>query len=119
MCSLERGPLQGREIHYIDGTDESYRNTLVLTPQAEDQWLKSASSMRAHKADDTRASWLKLLTALQKTENQSRYWDEREGIRGALSAPDLPIVKPKYGITVALQRKLNSWDFMPQTVNKV
>lgn len=70
----KRGPIHGREIHYIDGSDDSYKNTRVLGPQAQEK-IEAEATARVHTADDERASWVTLLSTLQLKESSSRKWD--------------------------------------------
>src|SRR4051812_14471391 len=71
----KKGPLLGRDIHYIDGTPESYQNTRVLQPSVQKK-VDEQNSARVRTADDERASWVNLLSALQTEEDQSRSWDK-------------------------------------------
>jgi hypothetical protein len=98
----------------IDGTPESYKNTQVLSPQAQVKEEEDAVA-RVHTADDERASWVTLLSALQLKEYSSRQWDAQKRLE---SAPAKFISPPEYGITVGLQKKTRSWDFIPSSINK-
>ncbi|CAG8972634.1 hypothetical protein HYALB_00005403 [Hymenoscyphus albidus] len=110
-----KGPIHNRPIHYIDGTDESYQNTRVLKPDDE----KNASDKtvgRVHTADDERASWVTLLSALQTAEASSRRWDELERNKAPPKIPRIPLAE--HQIAVGLQRKTRSWDFIPSSITK-
>jgi hypothetical protein len=107
-----RGPIPGREIHYIVGTDASYQNTRVLGPKAQQEADEQAIA-RVHTADDERASWVTLLSTLQREERESRAWDERERTRMPTS-----VKAPFYALAVGLQSKTRSWDFMPSSITK-
>jgi hypothetical protein len=117
----KRGPIQGRDIHYIDGTPKSYKATKVLGYDAQVEQDIQATA-RVHTADDERASWVTLLSTLQREEKESRKWDENMRIVppppseafGTLKAPDVP----QYMLAVGLQRKTRSWDFMPAQVTR-
>ena len=105
----KKGPIPARAIHYVDGSDDSYQNTRVLRPVEQDQADKQAVS-RVHTADDERASWVTLLSTLQRAEGDSRVWDMK--VRGTAFRP------PKYQIAVGLQSKTRSWDFIPSSITK-
>ncbi|KAL2067038.1 hypothetical protein VTL71DRAFT_1462 [Oculimacula yallundae] len=112
-----RGPIAGKKIHYICGTDESYADTRVLPPLAQ-QAVDSEASSRVHTADDEKASWVNLLSALQLKEQQSRAWDQEWRIK---SPPRDSCAKPKeptYMLAVGLQYKTRSWDFIPSSITK-
>ncbi|KAK0104775.1 hypothetical protein ONS95_005045 [Cadophora gregata] len=113
----ERGPIAGRPIYYIDGTDESYDNTRVLLPQAREKADKEATA-RVHTADDEKASWVNLLSALQLKEQQSRAWDKEWSVKSPPRAGFLKVGDPKYKVAVGLQRKTRSWDFIPSSITK-
>ncbi|TVY83380.1 hypothetical protein LSUE1_G001256 [Lachnellula suecica] len=104
-----KGPIPGRTIHYVDGTDDSYTKTRVLKPDDQDQADKQAVD-RVHTADDERASWVTLLSTLQLAEKNSQKWD-REARGTAFKAP-------KYQIAVGMQSKTRSWDFIPSSITK-
>ncbi|KAF4633579.1 hypothetical protein G7Y89_g4534 [Cudoniella acicularis] len=115
--SNTKGPIPDRKIHYIDGTDASYKNTKVLKPQAQKKHDETAIS-RVHTADDERASWVTLLSMLQRAEYDSRDWDKT--VRTA-TPPRTPIKiaeDPEYEIAVGLQGKIRSWDFIPASITK-
>lgn len=105
----KKGPIPGRAIYYIDGTDISYKNTRVLRPVEQDQEDKQTVA-RVHTADDERASWVTLLSTLQLAEGNSRNWDRLS--RGT------SFKEPKYQIAVGLQGKTRSWDFIPSSITK-
>ncbi|KAE9369006.1 hypothetical protein N431DRAFT_494314 [Stipitochalara longipes BDJ] len=112
-----RGPIQGREIHYVDGSEHSYKNTRVLGPIA-DRKLEAERNARTDTADDERASWLTLLSVLQLEEVRSRQWDwdyrnetPPRSYTPAIQAPDYPLA-------VGIQSKTSSWDFVPASINK-
>ncbi|RDL42102.1 Uncharacterized protein BP5553_02081 [Venustampulla echinocandica] len=111
------GPIPNRKIHYIDGSDESYTNTRVLKPIAQKKADQEAGT-RVHTADDERASWLTLLSMLQRAENDSRVWDNetRTKYGPPRTIRDLPT--PKHQIAVGLQSKTRSWDFIPSSITK-
>ncbi|TVY40278.1 hypothetical protein LSUB1_G003117 [Lachnellula subtilissima] len=105
----QKGPIPGRDIYYVDGTDKSYTNTKVLKPLQQDQADQQAVR-QVHTADDERASWLTLLSTQQGAELDSRIWDRRQ--RGTA------FKEPYYQIAVGLQSKTRSWDFIPDAITK-
>lgn len=110
----KRGPIPGRNIHYLDGTELSYKNTRVLGPTAQKQADEQAIA-RVHTADDEQASWVTLLSTLQREEGDSRKWDDE--IRNKAHT-GVRIRPPEYRPAVGLQSKTRSWDFMPAAVTK-
>lgn len=114
----QKGPIPGKPIVYIDGTDYSYEKTRVLKPQAQIDQSKQAVA-RVHTADDERASWVTLLSALQIAENQSRKWDDaRRNKAPPKDHQNHHIPPPDYQIAVGLQNKTRSWDFIPSSITK-
>jgi len=112
-----RGPILGRDIHYIDGTPESYRNTRVL-PSSDQKKVDEQISARVRTADDERASWVTLLSALQREEEDSRAWDEAQRLVAPPSGSGNLPKQPKYQLVVGLQSKTRSWDFMPAAITR-
>lgn len=109
-----RGPIKRKPIFSLTGSPQSYRDTLLLS-LAEEKAADTQAVERIHTADDERASWHTLLSAIQNKENQSRIWDEskrNESIFGKIMVP------PDYPLTVQLQRKTRSWDFISPNITK-
>ncbi|RAL63713.1 hypothetical protein DID88_003360 [Monilinia fructigena] len=69
-----RGPIMNKPIYYLNGSKKSYDETMVLEPEEQVKMDKEAVQ-RVHTADDERASWVTLLSNLQKKERDSRAWD--------------------------------------------
>ncbi|TVY22737.1 hypothetical protein LHYA1_G008601 [Lachnellula hyalina] len=105
----QKGPIPGRKIYYVDGSDNSYTNTKVLKPLQQNQADQQAVR-QVHTADDERASWLTLLSTQQGAELDSRIWDRKQ--RGTA------FKEPYYQIAVGLQSKTRSWDFIPDAITK-
>jgi len=103
----EKGPIFGRKIYNLDGSDNSYKETNTLKPDKERQQNIST-------ADDERASWVTLLAALQKSEADSREWERkrRSTPRGK------SYEAPAYTVCYSIQKKTRSYDFMPPAVTK-
>lgn len=100
--SSRSGPLKNRDVHYIDGSPSSHAETSVEIPSESHNY-----------ASDERASWYILLCTLQTVECTSRQWDESSRI-----SSDRDLERPTYGLAVGIQRKTQSWDFMPSAVQK-
>lgn len=98
----KRGPIPGREIYRIDGTADSYRDTLTVPPKEENSYF-------VHTTDDEKAGWVTLLESLQKAERESKAWDAKRGMtpRGEKHYQE------EQSIYTFVQRKTRSWDFMP------
>lgn len=107
------GPIPDREIYYMDGTQQSYKDTRTLMPDQQTLADQQARA-RVHTADDERASWVTLLLSIQREERESRAWDLKHHStpKGRTYDP------PKYTLAVGLQPKIRSWDFMPASVTK-
>jgi hypothetical protein len=127
--SNQRGPIEGRPINYITGTEDSYKKAKVLRPIAQKKVDEQAIA-RVHTADDERASWVNLLSILQRAEEDSRNWDMNpEGNHTRHQTPNYslvsglqgsqPIKTPDYTLVVGVQGKIRSWDFMPASITKV
>ncbi|KAL3428310.1 modin [Phlyctema vagabunda] len=109
-----RGPIPGRPIYYINGTEKSYTDTRTLLPR-EEKAAETEARNRVHTADDERASWVTLLSTLQQSERESREWDENKSRE---KPPQKCYPDRIYGISVGIQSKRRSWDFMPSSVTK-
>lgn len=116
-----RGPIKDREIHYMDGSPKSYKDTKLLG-QDEQMERDKETTASVTTADDERASWVTLLSTIQREEKESRKWDEDMRTAtpppsGALGTPCKPCL-PKYMLAVGIQRKTRSWDFMPAQITR-
>jgi hypothetical protein len=115
--SNTRGPLKGKPIHFVDGSPESLKQTRTLLPMEEQQKLQSLQESNIHTADNERASWVTLLSELQKMERDSQDWQQRHYKTSPPQA--LSIVDFKsHTLAVAVQAKPRSWDTMPSGVMK-
>lgn len=113
----ENGPIKGKAIHYIKGTETSYGLTRVQMPEVQSKTL-SATTLGVHSADDEIASWVTLLETLQHAEFQSREWDARKSLLSPPRVPTHTIKAPEYELEVGLQSKTRSWDFIPASISK-
>ncbi|CZS77771.1 unnamed protein product [Fusarium graminearum] len=126
----KNGPIQGAEIYFLDGSDESLDNTWSeLDINFREEYALKTKRERIHTADNERASWTLLLSAVQRMENESDKWQKTQygEMHKQIGPPnaqehktDLPTEPPSlyeaHTMTVALQRKRKSWDTMPATV---
>jgi hypothetical protein len=127
------GPVQNDPIRFLRGTDASLRDTwseLQVDKREEEQ--RKTDKERIHTADNERASWVTLLSALQRMENESRKWQRdmydkphRPPKRDSDPALDskeiedlLERVELQYTLTAAVQRKRRTWDTMPTGVKR-
>ncbi|KAK4496240.1 hypothetical protein PRZ48_012220 [Zasmidium cellare] len=115
--SNDRGPIAGKPIN-VDGTDISRADTLTWTPK-NDKALDptkepSRLNYRLSTADDERATWVTLLAQLQKSEQDSRKWDEEQRLRAPPKQSQSAV--PDYSMIVQLQGRNRNWDFMPESV---
>lgn len=130
-----KGPVKNAPIIFIDGSEQSL---LDSRSDLQDQTPKDVSDKElvkqsVHTADNERASWVTLLSALQKMENESREWQRKQYELKIKMQPPKPSsqvetvediervlkgVSGNYTLTVAIQKKLRSWDTMPANVKK-
>lgn len=107
------GPIPNRKINYMDGSPESYQETMTLQPRQQKQ-ADDRAREKVHTADDERASWVTLLQILQRQEGESRAWDAAQ----RTTARGVRYKDPEYTLAVGIQAKRRSWDFMPDSVTK-
>lgn len=116
-----RGPIMDRDIFYLNGSAGSYMETMVLEPE-EQQKTEKEAVQRVHTADDERASWVTLLSNLQKKERDSRAWDVNRRLKisanGANASQKALKNVPAYELAVGLQVKTRSWDFVPSSITR-
>ncbi|KAK2591764.1 hypothetical protein QQS21_010554 [Conoideocrella luteorostrata] len=124
----ERGPVPDAKIFFLKGTEESLQDTGTNSEvDLRKEYEKRSVKERIHTADNERASWLVLLLAVQKMEEMSREWQEKQyralgppgqNLEKYGLPPSPPTLEKDHTFTVALQRKRKSWDTMPTTVTK-
>lgn len=127
----KRGPIPGEEIHYLDGTDESLRETWSvkdLDPRKD--YERRTVKERIHTADNEHVSWFVLMYACQRMESEAREWQETqyrelgpppaepEAFVRPMLPEEPPTLRAAHTLTVALQKKRKSWDTLPPTVTK-
>ena len=81
--------------------------------------MVDAQISRVHTADDERATWVNLLSMLQRVEEDSREWDEEQRVKTPPRTPARIVKPPQYKLVVGVQKKTRSWDFMPGAITKV
>ncbi|KAK1574767.1 uncharacterized protein LY79DRAFT_360350 [Colletotrichum navitas] len=132
-----KGPVKGQKNIFIDGSENSLRESRSEITEAifkeKNVSDKELIKQSVHTADNERASWVTLLSALQKMEHDSREWQKEQYKNKIFKSPPkgaaqaekpedidavLTEVSNNYTLTVAIQRKLRSWDTMPANVKK-
>jgi len=113
-ASNKKGPIKNRPIYFVSGTPESFLQTRAMLAKDEEAERQENT---VHTADNERASWVVLLSHLQKMEEESRDWQQKHY---ALNPPqNFSFVGfEQHTLAVALQAKERSWDTMPAGVKK-
>ncbi|KAM0236761.1 hypothetical protein ACHAPO_004802 [Fusarium lateritium] len=112
------GYIEGAQVHFIDGTRKSLDATRTdLEPPPTSTRTKTGRVVK-----NERATWLTLLSSLQKMENQSQNWTRQQIMslrpRPASAQAILSSVAGKHSMRAALQCERKSWDDMPPSVNR-
>ncbi|KAM0300323.1 hypothetical protein ACHAPM_006635 [Fusarium culmorum] len=112
------GYIDGAQIHFIDGTRKSLDATRTdLEPPPTSTKTKTGRIVK-----NERATWLTLLSGLQKMENQSQNWTRQQIMslrpRPTSAQAILSSVAGKHSLRTALQCERKSWDDMPPSVNR-
>ncbi|RGP62325.1 hypothetical protein FSPOR_9370 [Fusarium sporotrichioides] len=112
------GYIDGAQVHFIDGTRKSLDATRTdLEPPPTSTRTKTGRIVK-----NERATWLTLLSSLQKMENQSQNWTRQQIMslrpRPASAQAILSSVAGKHSLRAALQCERKSWDDMPPSVNR-
>ncbi|QPC77131.1 hypothetical protein HYE68_007883 [Fusarium pseudograminearum] len=112
------GYIDGAQVHIIDGTRKSLDATRTdLEPPPTSTKTKTGRIVK-----NGRATWLTLLSSLQKMENQSQNWTRQQIMslrpRPASAQAILSSVAGKHSLRTALQCERKSWDDMPPSVNR-
>lgn len=135
--SNKKGPVKNEPIIFIDGSERSVLESGSDIQDHPSNYLsdREYAKRAVHTADNERASWLALLSALQKMERESREWQQKQhlemneallrGPKGSAHAKTiddteilLQGVSYQYTLSVAIQKKLRSWDTMPINVKR-
>ncbi|KAI1101136.1 hypothetical protein F4804DRAFT_22315 [Jackrogersella minutella] len=102
-----RGPVPGRDIWYMDGSDKSYEDT--LTPPHVDLGLLPRTTAVQHGVN-VEATWVLLLRTLQSMERESGKWQD---IIRNTEGCEKPSPFTTRTLAVAVQAQTLSWDFVP------
>ncbi|KAF5679804.1 modin [Fusarium heterosporum] len=113
-----KGPVPEAQVYSIDGTRKSLDDTWTdLEPPPASTTAKSGRVVK-----NERATWLTLLSSLQKMENESQNWTRQQimGLRPrpASASAILTSIAGKHSLGIALQREKKSWDDMPASINR-
>ncbi|KAI1351011.1 hypothetical protein F5Y01DRAFT_325749 [Xylaria sp. FL0043] len=112
---VDDGADEGKRIFYMDGSETSIAETYTLSKAEFDRDGERRQSLRT--ADNELATWLDLLMAVQRMEEESRKW-QRGVVFGSLDYGPPPELLPSHTLAVGLQRKVKSWDSMPAGLKK-
>ncbi|KAK0702384.1 hypothetical protein B0H67DRAFT_595588 [Lasiosphaeris hirsuta] len=112
------------KIVFLDGSPGSYVDSCTQNRVEHDTERKKQNqdNRGVHTADNEAATWLGLLMAVQRMEDDSRKWQMRALERyssGEVKERQWP--PPFYGghsLTVCIQRKKKSWDTIPDNITK-
>ncbi|KAK0385701.1 hypothetical protein NLU13_6878 [Sarocladium strictum] len=124
-----RGPVPNARIAVLDGTDESMHNSRTTSDVDHNKSYNRPSPMgheKIHTADNERASWLELLSAVQRMERDSSAWQAQQyrakapPRSGEDSEPcQMPPTQMEcHTLAVAIQGKQRSWVTMPRSITK-
>ncbi|KAF5985031.1 modin [Fusarium coicis] len=114
----EKGPIDGPDVFFIDGTRKSLDDTWTdLEPPSTGTFTKTGRFIK-----NERATWLALLSSLQKMENESQNWARQQIMslkpRPASATAILTSIAGKHTLNIALQREKKSWDDMAPSINR-
>lgn len=98
-----KGPVEDEDIWYAEGTFDSCEKYRIEVPGPDNQ-----SYERVHTVDNETASWLKLLSAVQKMEKDSRKWEDEQYHKS-----NVDVVRSKEALAVGIQAKKRSFDTNP------
>ncbi|KAI0118032.1 hypothetical protein F4776DRAFT_656070 [Hypoxylon sp. NC0597] len=102
-----RGPIPGREILYMNGSDKSYEDT--RTPPPVDLGPLPRTAAVRHGVN-VEATWVLLLRTIQSMERESGKW--QDVVRDSVDPEKLPPFSMRT-LAVAVQAQTLSWDFVP------
>ncbi|KAL7620066.1 hypothetical protein AAE478_010615 [Parahypoxylon ruwenzoriense] len=112
-ASNRRGPVQNRDIWYMDGSDQSYletRTPLPSEPNESAAGLLPRTTAVRHGVN-VEATWVSLLRTLQSMERDSAVWQKITGNPGVIDEKLPPFINRT--LAVAVQAQTLSWDFVP------
>lgn len=126
----KKGPVPGQPIIVLDGTDPSItesKTTRNVGGNNDTYDSHSTAGKEAlHTADNERASWLELLSAVQRMEMESMEWqNDQLKVTGPRrinekqdSYPSIPTPRERHTLAVAVQGKRRNWVTMPRSITK-
>jgi hypothetical protein len=100
-----QGPLPAPPVYSLTGTDQSYQLSLVEKRNPDQTPTHDENSWEGEVA-----SWVDLLVVIQDHERISRDWDRKTTRRWGKD--------PEHEICVQIQRRTQSWSFVPAGVVK-
>lgn len=104
-----KGPILDEPIWYADGSKRSCEEMRTLLPEDDKQQQERRSRKELiHTAENERASWVGLLTAVQKMEYESAEWQKRFYLDNP--GYQTPLKFEERTLAVAVQKKIKSWD---------
>jgi hypothetical protein len=110
-------PIPDKELWYVTGSRDSYTQTRTLQPaEAEKRQETMSTKELIHTADNERATWVELLSAVQRMESESNKWQERLYLHNP--GKHTPPVFEARTLAIAVQSKTKSWDTMPSNMSK-
>ena len=128
------GPVPDNDIYKLDGTPKSLKQTwTTLNTSQRKDYANRSPKERIHTADNERASWTILLSAVQCMEKESKDWHQKQfEYETSSSGPPTtnhvssqhrlpngpPALEDSRTLIVALQKKRKSWDTMPSNIIK-
>ena len=126
----KNAPVPDTPMYKLDGTDESLSKTwTTINLNSRKDYAAKTAKEKIHTADDERASWFMLLSAIQLMERESREWHEAEFGYNEDEPPKTifaqhnlrdrpPELEDSHTLVVALQRKRRSWITMPPSISR-
>ncbi|ETS77267.1 hypothetical protein PFICI_11141 [Pestalotiopsis fici W106-1] len=96
------------------------KDDVSLTRQGERVQLipvESQPQKGVHTVNNEQATWITLLSALDKMEHESRKWETEQPAKNTPECPQPPPFHTR-SLAVAIQRKTRSWDNMPSSITK-
>lgn len=128
----QNGPMghtSKQKIVVLDGSKESYHDSCTQsTAELDSEFRKqrNAPTTGVHTADNEAATWLGMLVAIQRMEDDSRKWQQKAlknydapanpEAEGAMAWP--PKAFAGHDLIVCIQRKKKSWDTIPDHITK-
>ncbi|KAK0744561.1 hypothetical protein B0T21DRAFT_429137 [Apiosordaria backusii] len=117
--ATELRPIPAKPIYFVDGSDQSLKDTRALLPKDEKSREEKLvlQGNKVHTADNERATWVNLLSHVQSMERESQEW--QKDFYGQNPPQKTPQVAFKdHTLAIAMQVKKRSWDTMPTDIKK-